>query len=189
MKKLMLLLPLLLCASCINFTDAPQTHYYLLEPMTVGNQVFADNSSTINIQISEFPELLERYQLVLKDRENMVEILSDERWADPLDNNIQTVIRDNLQQQMPNALINAGLWQLAQNPDGQIEIRIKRFIGKPGSLLEVEIAWQYSMNGKIISSGRFSDRQQAGASTQELIGGLNASLNRFCIKLAAELNQ
>lgn len=189
MRQLIRLIPLLLCASCINFNEPPQTHYYLLESATEQNQVVSDNCATINIRLSAFPELLERNQMVLKDQTNMVRILTYERWADPLNDNIGSVIRDNLQQQFPNALISAGPWDQSDNPDVQIAIQIKRFIGKPGAETEVEIDWQYSLSSKEVQGGRFSDKQPCGNSIQEMVGALNSSLNRFSRQLALELKQ
>jgi uncharacterized lipoprotein YmbA len=187
MRQLLLLLPLLICASCINFTEPPQTHYYLLEAAAALKPISAENRSTINIRLSAFPELLERTQMVLKDQKNMVRILTYERWADPLDVNIQAVIRDNLQQQLPNARISAGLWEQDPQPEAQVTIQIKQFIGEPGATAQVELTWQYSVNGKELKNGRFSDRQQAGASIQEMVGVLNRSLNCFSMQLGSEL--
>jgi uncharacterized lipoprotein YmbA len=189
MKQLILLLPLILCVSCISFNEPPQTHYYLLEPTSAEVPILTADQSTINIRILEFPEVLERNQLVLLERKNMVKILNSERWADPLKGNIQAVIRDNLQQQMPNAFISGGLWEQHQNPDQQIDIRIKRFIGKPETSMAIEIDWQSFVDGKADKSGHFFDKQRPGESIQELVAAMNQSLNKFCLELSAEINR
>ncbi len=186
-RGLLLLLPLLLLSACISFNEPPQTHYYLLEADDSITLSYAENHDVINVRLVGFPESLDRQQLLLKDQANMVRIINTERWAEPLAENIQAVIRSNLQRHFPNATVNAGIWHKLADDSKQLQIWVNQFIGSLGTETVVELSWQLRSGNQVIHHGRFLDKQKIGTRYQDYVAGLNRSVNNFCAKLSREI--
>ncbi len=187
MIRVLLLLPLLLLSACISFNEPPQTHYYLLETVNSVKLDYAENHDVINVQLVDFPESLDRQQLILKDQANMVRIINAERWAEPLPENIQAVIRGNLQRHYPNATVSAGIWNKRPEETKQLQIWVNQFIGTLGTETIVDLSWQLRSGDDVIRRGRFADKQKIGSRYQDYVAGLNRSVNKFCAELSREI--
>ncbi len=183
----LLLLSLLLLSACISFNEPPQTHYYLLEAEESVALSYAENHDVINVRLIDVPESLDRQQLLLKEQANMVRIINTERWAEPLTENIQAVIRNNLQRHFPNATVSAGIWDKLTDDSKQLQIRVNQFIGSLGSETVVELNWQLRSGNQVILHGRFLDKQKIGSRYQDYVAGLNRSVNNFCAELSREI--
>ncbi len=179
---------LLVCSACIQIGSDPQPlNYYLLESPENQPHVYSGKALNISIELTKFPEYLDRLQIVTDNQKNTVNINETERWAAPLRDNILQVVRTNLAQSFPEGIVVVHPWDSVVEPVTKLKMKVDHFGGKPGEAVNVIVRWQIERPAKETIHGTFSEKQPIGAAFTDLVAGLNSSLNRFSQLLAEEL--
>lgn len=187
MRNLLLIL-LLLCTSCIQIGDAPPPmNYYLLESLTKLPITPSENSSNIHMELKSFPEYLDRLQIVTYNGSNGIYFKDNERWAEPVQDNLMRVIRENLEKSMPGSVISIGPWERSSHNAVKIELVFNHFSGQLGKHTQIDIRWAIVTGSGESKQGYFTDQQPIGDKYQDLIIGLNNGINNFSLELAKNL--
>ena len=101
----------------LNTVNAPQ--------ITAGNAIQYDNVHTsVRIQIMPITidETVDRPQIVITNSQNQVQILEQQRWAQPLKYEIGRVVGEHLNQRIPNSIVSAYPHQLS---DSGLQVNIQ----------------------------------------------------------------
>lgn len=124
-----ILLCLALGAGC---TASAPTSYYLLSPMQTGGQEtgrdYRDASCVaIGIGPVELPTYLDRAEMMTRVDKNKLELSELHHWAEPLQENFNRVLADNLDTQLCTSNIAVFPWRSSSPIDYRIEADIIRF--------------------------------------------------------------
>lgn len=187
MRSLVLIL-LLLCTSCIQIGDTPPPiNYYLLESLTELPIKSSENSSNIHMQLKGFPEYLDRFQIVTYNGNNGITFKDNERWAEPVQDNLMRVVREDLAKLLPGSVISIGPWESSSNKAVKVELLFNHFSGQLGKHTKIDIRWAIVKGSGESKQGSFNDQQPIGDKYQDLIIGLNNGINHFSMELATNL--
>ena len=185
--RYILILLLLLLSSCIQMIGDPEpVNYYLIEELSKGVDSCSDKDLTIDIQLVNFPTYLDRLQIITQ-KNNTVKFSEHDRWAEPLQGNLEQVLRKNLRILLPNAEITVSPWEISTKDAIKTKIMVNKFSGKLGGHTDVDIRWTIEMEDGKIRQGHLTDRQPVGNTYQELVSGLNVGINNLSLKLAKDL--
>ncbi len=191
MMRILLVSILLLCTSCIQLGGGPQqpTNYYLLESLAETRPATGSASLRVLIAPIDFPSYLDRPQIVSRDQKNLILISDHKRWAEPLSDNLNRILRENLFKQLPGAQINTAPWQDSSSPTHLVKLAINRFDGILRKQTEVDIRWSLHdlQNDTKIAGRQFLAQLPIGDDHQGLIDGLNDALNVFSQEIATAL--
>ncbi len=189
MRNLLLIL-LLLCTSCIQIGDAPPPmNYYLLESLTKIPITSAENRLNIHMELKSFPEYLDRLQIVTYNGSNGINFKDNERWAEPVQDNLMRVVREDLEKSIPGSVISIGPWESSSHNAVKIELAFNHFSGQLGKHTKIDIRWAIVKGSGESKQGHFTDQQPIGNTYQDLIIGLNRGINRFSLELAKHLTR
>ncbi|MCF6266208.1 MAG: PqiC family protein [Desulfuromusa sp.] len=179
---------LLLCTSCIQIGSDPQPmRYYLLESMPEAPNIYSNKTFIINLKLVDFPDYLDRLQIVTRDKNNGIEFSDLERWAEPLQDNLTRILRENLALVLPEANILINPWENSSNNAIKVKLVVNKILGKLGDHSQVDVRWTIENDRGQTIQGHFIDRQPIGNSYQDLVVGLNNGINHLSVELAKEL--
>jgi len=179
---------LLLCTSCIQIGSDPQPmRHYLLESITDVPNVYSDRTLIINLELVDFPDYLDRLQIVTRDKNNRIEFSEANRWAEPLQNNLTRILRENLALVLPEANISVSPWENSSDNAIKVKLVVNKFWGKLGDHSQVDVRWTIDNGRGQTTQGHFIDRQPIDNSYRDLVVGLNSGVNHLSQKLAKQL--
>ncbi|MFO7578300.1 MAG: PqiC family protein [Pelovirga sp.] len=179
---------LLFCSACIQIGTPPQpVRYFLLEEIANEVDIYPDFTSTITIEVVEFPEYLTRPQVVSQGRKNRIHFSDAQRWAMPLDDNISAVVRQNLIRMLPEAQVTISPWQNLRPAQYRVELLVSRFSGEPGGLTDILIRWRIFHEDGTTVEGRLLNRELLGEDYEDLVSGLNHAIDLLSSALATAL--
>jgi uncharacterized lipoprotein YmbA len=187
---LSVILLLLLCSSCVQLgSDSQPLRYYLLQPNAVAQKLPRQTNINVTLQTIHVPAYLDRLQLTSYNQRQQVIIASLDRWAEPLDENLNRVLKENLSRHLQGGRITSQTKQETAAETLKLQLTINSFDGILGEHVSVDIRWMIIRNGvsEQIKQGRFTDNTPIGNSYAELVQGLNRALDNFSYKLAEEL--
>ena len=179
---------LLLCTSCIQIGSDPQPmHYYLLEGMSEIPNIYSSNELNINLELINFPEYLDRLQIVTRNDKDGIDFSDSERWAEPLQDNLTRILRENLALMLPGADITVSPWENSSSGAVKVKLVVNKLLGKLGDRTQVDIRWTIGNDSDQTKQGHFIDQQPIDNSYQDLVVGLNNGINNLSQELAGEL--
>lgn len=185
---LLAILSLLLCSSCIQIgSDPQQMYYYLLDSNPKMSTILSSKTLNINIELTDFPEYLDRLQIVTRNNNNGINISDSGRWAEPLQDNLLRIIRESLALMLPNSSITVSPWENSNDEAIKVKLMINKFLGKLDEKTQIDIRWIIDNGRDQIIQEHFIDQQAIGNSYQDLVVGLNSGINIFSQGLAKKL--
>jgi len=181
---------LLLCTSCIQIGSDPQpVQYYLLESMTDAPEILSGEALNIDLELVNFPDYLDRLQIVTRNDNNGIDFSDSARWAEPLQDNLARILRENIAQMLPGARISISPWENSSNEAVKVVLVVNKFFGKLGDHSQVDIRWAIDNEDGSTIQGHFIDQQPIGNNYQEMIVGLNSGINNLSLELAKKLTR
>ncbi len=191
--KLFSVLALLLCTACIQLgSESQPARYYLLTPLQVTEHQATTNGLALELGPLYFPPYLDRPQLITRNSANEIVVAEFERWAEPLQDNLLRVLKENLSRNLKGVSISEYPWQPTnQESHLALHMTLNQFDGILGQDSIVDIRWSLknAHQRHEVAGGHFVSRQQIGTSYQELVNSLNQSLNQFSIQVASAVAQ
>jgi len=188
MIRLLSLTLILLCSACIQIGSDPQpTHYYLLESIANDTNSISNNNFNIDIELTKFPEYLDKQQIATSNAINIIEFSENHRWAEPLQENLIFTIRENITLRLPNANIAVRPWDTAGKDAIKIKLLVNKFSGKLGDEAVIDIRWTIEHGDENTLHGHFIHNHIIDSSYKDLIAKLNSGINQFSNQLANSL--
>ena len=174
--RYLLLLGLLGCAT------TPPAAFYTLSPGLAPPG--AALPLTLGLTLSEFPEALDRPQLMLRTGENRLDIQELHRWAAPLEGQVQRVLRENLARLTQSPRVETHPWPRDFAPERQIRLAVTRFDGRPGATADLQARWTLSAaDGTPLMTSTAAYSEPAGDSIETLVATQNRLLERLAVEI------
>lgn len=176
----------LLLSAC---TTTSETHFYVLNPLSLSSQSAASEAPKrlIGLGPVTVPALLERRQIVTRTGDNSVTSSEFHQWAAPLKESLTETLAQNLSVLLPNDIVKAYPWSAYGEMDFHIIIDIIRFETNAAQTAELTANWSImdDKSLRLIKHGQAKiARPQAGSSRADAVKALSESLHEFSRQLA-----
>jgi uncharacterized lipoprotein YmbA len=162
--------------------SAPSRFYTLNSTATASGQPAANYS--VALGPVTVPATVDHPQFTVQVEPNRVELEEFNRWAEPLNQNIASVVAGDLAAQLGTSQVAAGPLANFQ-PDYSVNIRIQRFDSVPGQSALVEALWvvHKSAGGASLSGHTIASEPVTNSS----FDALAAAHSRALAKVSADI--
>jgi uncharacterized protein len=170
---------ILLCAlvSCAS-TPAPR----LYELSAISEPTTAPLYVSIGVPRVSVPAMVDRPQMVVRERASQVRIDDANRWAVPLQDGIAAAIGENLANLLGTDEVNA---PAERHPDFSVTVDVQRFESDLVAYTRLEASWAVRRGlGGAIARGRTSVRETVGEPGYE---GVVQAHNRAIVRLSTDI--
>ena len=170
---------LLLLTAC--GTTAP-TRFYILNPVTdtdTSSPAAKNNHISIALASVTLPEHLNRPQIVTRQGGHQVRVDEYNRWAEPLDAHVTTILAENLSLILGTDRISITNRFKNSDFDYQLSVNVLRFDGWPGKEATLVCRWELGRGEESAESPpqRFSaTRPVEGDDYRDLVAVLSSML-------------
>jgi uncharacterized protein len=128
---------------CLN--SPPPIVYYTLDPLPLNEAPIAPPVEAPGLRIGlgpvDLPTYLDRTQIVTRSGDHTLAVNDFDRWAGPLDEEIQRLLVVSLGQALPGAEVLSYPWDRRQEPTHQVRLTIQRFDGQRGDRVHLRGVW------------------------------------------------
>ena len=101
--------------------------YYVLSATPAGPNGVAVRDIPVGVGPVEFPEYLDRPQIVTRTSQNELNVADFDRWAESLKDNTIRVLAENLATLLPSQRVVTYPWKRATPVDYQVTVQVSRF--------------------------------------------------------------
>ena len=189
MKKFLPITLLICCTACIQLGGDPiPQHYHLLSPQAEISSARPIARQLVLDQI-EFPDYLDRPQLVTRNEDNQLVISASERWGEPLRDNLVRVLKENLFRRIPELSISNFPWQPASNKGLLLRLSVNQFDGILGQRTSVDIRWSLTHlgTGQQVVQEHFNAALPISNNPTDLVAGLSQALDQLSTQISSKL--
>jgi len=180
-------------SGCVDFSPMPDpSRFFTLTPLPQTEQLHArstdkTNGLVVGIAPIRFPGYLDREQIVTRVAQNRLNILENDRWAEPLEENFTRVFAQNLGVLLGGASVIRYPWQKSQRPTWQIEMEVLRFEPSADQQVELLAHWTLIEHGNktrpVFKQTRLA-RRTLTKSTEASVTGLSEVLGDLSREIA-----
>lgn len=183
---------LLSLAGC--FGKSPPPDFYLLEPLTeTGATPRAQQQAqrpVVALSPVSLPKYVDRTQIVQATARNSYQLNENQRWAEPLSDNIDRVLAENLARLIPADVVSPNSSSLARQAEIRIQITIVEFHVTPEQSALLRAQWNIRDGDKIAESRQSEYRIPASSSDYRLmVNALNGCIDRLSRDVADAARQ
>ena len=138
------------------------SHFYTLNPAAKASAAPAGTSPNLAVVVGpvSIPAVVDLPQMVVSSGSNQVTIDEYNRWASPLQNNISSVVAENLVVILGTPRVSLFQQSLNADADYRVAIEVQRFESAPGDAATLNAIWivRRTKDGKAVT-GRTTVRQ------------------------------
>jgi uncharacterized protein len=124
----------------------PPILYYTLDPLALNDAPAPPPAEHPALRIGlgpvDLPTYLDRPQIVTRSGEYTLAINDFDRWAGPLDEEIQRMLAISLERALPGAEVLSYPWVRRRSLTHQVRLTIQRFDGQKGGSVYLRGIWQ-----------------------------------------------
>jgi uncharacterized lipoprotein YmbA len=141
-RRSLLLGMVVLCACLAGCARTQATRYYTLSPVAPGSSERAGPSSlSLGVGPVILPEYLDRPQMMTVAGANEVAFAEFHRWADPLDEMLARVLKEDLAALLATENVAPYPWPAEFEPDVVVEVEVLELAGQPDGGVTLEARW------------------------------------------------
>ena len=176
---------------------SPIPEYYLLRSgKPPADQAYRSDSNkvTIGLRAVHIAPYLDRPQITI--RQGPLEVSRDEynRWAEPLETMIGTILADRLSMELPDTFVVNFPWSSLMSPSMEIATTIVQLDGTPGGKARLRANWAViSVSGKkprvLYRAKTTLEKDCPAAGAKALAETINALLNEFGGRVAGVVKE
>ncbi len=122
-------------------STSPAPRLYIIEPISASANRQVDENLTIAVGTVTLPAHLDRKEIVTRYDRYRVNSAEFDRWAEPLDDNITSVLVENLSVLVPSDQVIAYPWDTVYDFDYTVRVRIITFGTNPGGEIVLSASW------------------------------------------------
>jgi uncharacterized protein len=149
LNKVMIALGLigLSLAGCSSFLPKPKPDpskiFVLFSPIEATERHDSDPSRQISLGVGpvRLPAYLDRREIVMRVAPSRFDLSENDRWAEPLDENLTHVLTQNLSILLGSDQIIPYPWPLDQKPHYRVEIQVLRFESNSAGEAQLSARW------------------------------------------------
>jgi uncharacterized lipoprotein YmbA len=185
------LIALTMSAGLVACASAPMENYYTLAA-PLPERPAADSALSnagVTVVVTGLVEAVDRPQLVLRVSETRVQILEQQRWAEPLKAAIPRVVAANLARELGSARVTSQSRAPPGDTAYRVALDVQRFDSTPGEGAAIEVAWSIRrVEGSAETSGRSSVKESAaGSGYDALVAAHSRALGAVSREIAQAL--
>lgn len=172
----------------------PPSRFYVLGPVASDPTVIpAASAPAIGVGPVNLPDYLDRPQIVV--RSGAYELRYDEthRWAENLQDNVSSVLAENLARLVPTDQVARFPWGRATAVDFQVVANISRFDAEANGTVVLSVRWKLyrGENRKRISTEKTSVFKETfqGDNYPEIVAAQSRALDAFSHEVAAAIHK
>lgn len=150
---LLLITPLLVACASPSVPD----QYYLLSPMAQPVSSMSGGTTVIGVGPVTIPSYLDRSTIVTRTAANQPLVNSGYRWAEPLGENINRVLMDNLDRTGVATRLEVFPWNSRDMVEWQVVVDIDRFERQADGNVNLTARWKlvHFQSGEIVTAGKY----------------------------------
>ena len=183
----------ILAAGCLNLGAKPDpTRFFTLTPLVQPARDTAGSASdpgrvALGVGPITFPGYLDREQLVTRMSENRFAVAENDRWGEPLAENVGRVLSQNLWLLLASDKINRFPWSNTDSPTYQVQIDVLRFESDTARRTRLVARWvlrEVATRKTLVVRESRLDRPAAGRSAEHSVAALSELLADFSSEIA-----
>ena len=188
----------LVLGACTLLAPGPQprTRYYMLSPLAPTGPAAGAGAGlaqpAIGIGPVRIPEYLDRRNLVVRGRQNEVEIMDLAQWAEPLADTFGRVLADNLSALLGTRRMVQFPWRPSIPVDYQLAVQVVQLDGSLEGQVVLRAYWQlFAGEGKKLLDFGYSviEEMIPEPSVEALVAAKNRAVERFSREIAAAVGR
>jgi len=186
------------CVFVLTFLGCGSTkpsHFYLLRalsPASVsGLSETKQSSLSLGLGPISFPKYLDRPQIVTQASQHELHLAEFHKWAEPLKDNVTTVLHENLSELLSTERIVRYPWNRSNLPDFQLSLDVIQFDGTKNQEAVLKVRWTLvKEDGATIFHQKTSQYVEVprGPSYEDLVAAMSRILASFSQEIADVLN-
>ena len=184
------LLSLTLLPGCSILAPLPDpSHFYLLSAEGDTSQVSRPDLR-IGVGPIDLPAYLDRNEIVTHSGANQVALSANQRWAEPLEENIARVVASNLSRSLGTEMVFRHPWLRSTSLDYQVEIEILDLGWDTTGLVRLATRWTLhdgTSGGTLLVGSSERKRSARESITREKIRALSNLLSETCNEIASSI--
>jgi uncharacterized lipoprotein YmbA len=176
---------------CTTLEPRPDpSRFFTLSPLRQadGQAAAPDNSERILVGLGpiKLPGYLDRQEIVVRGGPNRFDVLENDRWAEPLDENFTRVVAQNLSLLLGTERIVLYPWPRERAPKYQVEIDVFGFESNRAREAQLAARWSISDGGnkkpiqlqdsRLIRAAKETTTDGAVAALSEALGDLSREI-------------
>lgn len=177
---------LLLAAGC----SSPPTRFFVLAPSPGAQPLGVGQDVAVGVGPVEFPEYLDRPQIVTRTGEHELNLADFDRWAEPLKDNATQVLAENLAVLLPSHKIATYPWKRSTPIDYQLAAKVTRFDQTEGGEAVLNVRWRLlnSDGGtELFARESLYAERPSGTTVDATVAAMNRCLARFSREIAGAI--
>jgi uncharacterized lipoprotein YmbA len=138
------------------------------------------------------PGYLDQDQIVTRISQNRFTLSDDNRWAEPLEDNIGRVLAQNLSMLLHNDQVSLNRWPVGQRPVYQLEIDVLGFETDTAGTAHLAARWllhDVASRQTIAEKDTRLTSSAAGGSTEQSVASLSQALGDFSVEIAKAIRE
>jgi uncharacterized lipoprotein YmbA len=180
----------LLAAAMAGCGSSPKRNFYTLQasPPQSTRSILADPSQpSLAVGPVTLPEVVDRAQIVVRTSDNRLDISDQNRWAEPLQGEIASVLAADLARELGLTQVAVQGQGTAGEPDIRVAVDVLRFESVLGGAATIEASWMVRRKGTNAPvRGRSVAREAAqGGDYEALAAAHTKALARIARDIAA----
>jgi len=170
------------------------SNFYTLQPISAtgktGQSPPAQGLISLGIGPVQFPDYLDRPQIVSREGANELKLAEYDRWAGDLSENFTNILADNLSMLLDADRVTTYPWQDSDKVNYQIRMDILQFDGTLGGQAVLTARWTiYGKDGKkaLISKKSTFSAPVKDSGYEALVSAENQTLSDLSREIATEI--
>ena len=175
-------------------TSSPDARLYILE--SAGTNTTTANSETKTVFVSPvvLPDYLKRDEIVYRSGAHRIEVAQYDRWAEPLDRNITSVIAANLTSRFGAENVIDYYSNFSAQSDMTLRVRILEFVPTEDNNVILKAVWELAQRGQgeALFSREIDIPVRSGVLGQNIdstVRAMSEALNQLSQEIANSIEQ
>ena len=170
------------------------SRFYTLSPVSAGESSNSPSGApkdiTVGIGVVDFPDYLERPQIVSHISENELSFAEYERWAEPLKDNFTRVLLQNLSMMIPSDRIYMVPWKDHEPDTYQIILMVLNFEQQTDKTVLLEVRWSilYGESKNFLLTRKSDFREPVSAEGYDaIVAAMSRAIGKLSREIAGEV--
>jgi hypothetical protein len=169
------------------------SRFYILNPLPVVPETApataAARGPVVGVGPSRFPKYLDRPQIVSRAGRNQLALGEFDRWAEPLQENVSSVLAENLARLIPTDHILLNPWPGSARLDYQVRVDVLHLDGWLGGESTLLARWSLLDRGEreLVRQKAHLQVPTSGREYDAMVGALNQLIDTLSRDIAAAI--
>jgi len=178
---------LLLFGSWLLLVGCGTSSYYVLSMSSEPSATYRPLRGSIGVERVEVPKYLFKRKIAVAHSASEVSFIDGASWAEEMDEGLTRRLIGFLQKKFHHPEVYAYPWDMENQPDIRIRVRISRFIAEGKRVfLDASVRMENLHSGKYRAI-LFSKHTVSGSSASEIVAAMNRLFGQLEEKVATEI--